>query len=51
MTNSDKIRAMPDEELADVIAYACDSELLSGFICHSTCKQCILDWLKQEVEG
>lgn len=49
-TNADRIRAMTDEELARVIAYACDCDLVSGFSCHGKCCDCILDWLKQEAE-
>ena len=49
MTNADRIRAMTDEELAKVIAYACDCDLVGGFSCHGECCDCILDWLKREV--
>lgn len=34
MTNADRIRAMTDEELANVIAYACDCDLVGSFSCH-----------------
>lgn len=49
MTNADRIRAMSDEELAKVIADACDCDLISGLSCHGECCDCILDWLRQEV--
>lgn len=52
MTNSQKIRAMTDEELADLIqrevgycAPTGDCEKM-----YNDCKACWLDWLKQSVE-
>ena len=51
-TNADKIRAMSDEELADLIdrEFGCcpptgDCEKMSN-----DCKACWLDWLKQSAE-
>lgn len=56
MTNADRIRAMSDEELTDVFGWKniCDcilqqsAEHCSGF---SSCKECMLEWLKQPAEG
>lgn len=53
MTWGDKIRAMTDEKLAEVIKNPCDMGL---YIPNEWCKkrncgyQCSLDWLKQEVK-
>lgn len=51
MTNADRIRAMSDEELAEMlnkpIGYACDGN------CHieeDKCVDCFVKWLKKEVE-
>lgn len=59
MTNSQKIRAMTDEELADMISN--DRPKMSAYcpiiqadqnpgFCDDKCKDCVMDWLKQEVE-
>lgn len=53
MTNGDKIRAMSDEELVDLIFSMgmcpphrewCDCTFVG------TCKECRLEWLRQEAE-
>ena len=58
MTNADKIRQMSDEELAqhlfDVSNYACPpGKEFTTVFCgkYPDCKECWLDWLKQEVES
>lgn len=58
MTNADRIRAMTDEKLAEVVndlfyglhenpgmCDVCDHDSIQN------CKQCWLDWLRQEAEG
>jgi hypothetical protein len=53
LTNADRIRAMTDEELAELIADGCcrnidcpdEFYMEDGLNCHG----CWLDWLKQEV--
>ena len=56
MTNADKIRAMTDEELVEafMLRGLCNYiQLNSPEQCsmeHNSCRQCMLDWLKQEVE-
>ena len=52
MTNADRIRAMTDEELAEWIAHPkqplyCCFEFGN---CGDDCSECILEWLKKEVE-
>ena len=48
MTNADKIRAMTDEELVSFVMAPC---MKWGEPCEKpSCWECILDWLKQEVE-
>ena len=49
-TNADRIRAMSDEELGDIIM--CPRTLTSEtIVCHGrTCQVCALDWLKQPYE-
>ena len=48
MTNGDKIRAMADEELAMII---CCQDSRQGDECYQAdCKECLLEWLKQEAE-
>ena len=50
-TNADRIRAMSDEELAEVIA--CPKGLLDRMDCfddNRDCKHCTLEWLKQSAE-
>ena len=48
-TNADRIRAMTDEELVEVVP--CPS-IFSLFACRKSepCRKCKLDWLKQPVE-
>lgn len=53
-SNSDKIRAMSDEELADTLFDSC-LEVMHIDECPYTdnvgmCKKCIFEWLKSEVE-
>ena len=51
-TNADKIRAMSDEELADIISREAGYCAPTGD-CEKTsmdCKACWLDWLKQSAE-
>jgi hypothetical protein len=51
MTNADRIRAMTDEELADELSYSGCHKQSTPEICRKhtgDCKQCWLDWLKQE---
>lgn len=49
-TNGDNIREMNNEELAKLL----DSFICPPFICdkedNEVCEECILEWLKQEVE-
>ena len=48
-TNADRIRAMSDEELLDVLGYGCP---MGNKKCRAKlCKDCWLDWLKDEVEN
>lgn len=54
-TNGDRIRAMTDEELADWLGVYCNGQTVQevGKPCISgmgSCKECWLDWLKQEVQ-
>ena len=50
-TNGDRIREMDDEELAECMAY----KIAACYGCEapdgSHCKQCWLDWLKEEEKG
>lgn len=51
-TNADRIRAMSDEELAELLSHgfpqdACDNSC-DEF--DRPCKPCVLDWLRKEVE-
>ena len=51
-TNADRIRAMSDEELAEIIA--CPKGLFDRMDCFDDgrhCEDCILKWLRQAVEG
>ena len=55
-TNADKIRAMTDEELVDgflfgISARVCPSEEMMRKCDRKSCRECWLDWLKQEVRG
>ena len=52
-TNADRIRSMTDEELSEFILCGCDGRSCIGNIYDNEpvlkqCKQCWLDWLKQE---
>lgn len=51
MTNGDRIRAMNDEELVkfieDTQIAGCPDPARS---CRASCKDCIMDWLKQPAE-
>lgn len=55
MTNGDRIRAMSDEELAELFRHLCCPYLLGAKVgCNAKnkgCFDCWLDWLKQEVKG
>ena len=46
-TNADRIRAMSDEELADVIANGVSCVLSAPHCMDDDCTYCILKWLKQ----
>lgn len=51
MANADRIRAMSDEELAEIIA--CHKGLFDRMDCfddNRDCKHCTLEWLKQPAE-
>lgn len=49
ISNSDRIRSMSDEELANLVTDDM-CELLCGapLVCEGQCKQKMLDWLRQE---
>jgi hypothetical protein len=51
MTHADSIRAMSDEELANLVTDDM-CELLCGapLVCEGQCKQKMLDWLRQEAK-
>ena len=51
-TNADKIRAMSDEELADIISREAGYCAPTGDCekASNDCKDCWLDWLKQSAE-
>ena len=49
ITNADRIRAMSDEELAEFLScYGCPCPDRD---CHASCKDCVVQWLKQPAEG
>ena len=51
MTNGDRIREMSDEELAVTLMCPNDMGMADIPCTHSdscNCRQCLLDWLKQE---
>ena len=48
ITNADVIRAMSDEELAEFLS--CCGCPCPSRDCHASCKDCVLDWLKQPAE-
>ena len=52
MTNADRIRAMSDEDLAELIDRETDSCAPTGDCekMHRYCKACWLDWLQQPAE-
>ena len=56
MTNADKIRAMTDEDLNDLFMIEYDGSYIfwrpvnSNQCKRKECRECFLDWLKQEVE-
>ena len=49
-TNADRIRAMNDEELADVVANGVGCVLKAPHCMDVDCTPCILKWLKQPAE-
>lgn len=49
-TNADRIRAMTDEELADTFAHKADACWNCSADGLDTCKECWLEWLKQEAK-
>ena len=54
LTNANKIRAMTDEELAEMFdEYSKRNDVcpkFGAYSCHGNdCRECWLDWLKQEV--
>lgn len=55
MTNADRIRSMADEELLDflnqydIIDMHCVFEVCSCFTEDTSCKECWLNWLREEV--
>jgi len=50
MTNGDKIRAMTDDELAEVIMCPTDAGLSLLECPKRNCVDCCKDWLRQEAE-
>ena len=48
MTNADRIRAMPDEELARQFGAQCPKT--SKRVCDKRCHLCWLEWLQQPAE-
>ena len=54
-TNADRIRAMSDEELADIMSMhtatgACNDWGIPHKKCGGNCRECIIKWLKQPAE-
>lgn len=49
-TNADRIRAMSDEELADVVANGVGCVRKAPHCMSDDCTPCILEWLKQPAE-
>ena len=47
LTNADRIRAMSDEELADIVVCPHTG---NWDLCRDGCKKCRLEWLKQPAE-
>lgn len=50
-TNSDRIRNMSDEELADILSDNCFEVMHTDRCPVGTCKKCILEWLQSEVKA
>ena len=51
MTNADRIRAMSDEEIAEVSSFRfCPSEMIGKSCVFRNCKECWIDWLQQPAE-
>ena len=51
ITNADRIRAMNDEELADVVANGVGCVLKAPHCMDVDCIPCILKWLQQPAKG
>ena len=51
VTNADRIRAMNDEELADVVANGVGCVLKAPHCMDVDCTPCILKWLQRPFEG
>ena len=51
ITNADRIRAMSDEELADVVANGVGCVLKAPHCMDVDCTPCIRKWLQQPAEG
>lgn len=52
-TNADRIRAMSDEELAELVNSPCPptTPCVEDAYGEPNCKNCWLEWLKEEVDG
>ena len=52
LTNADRIRAMSDEELANIIAGTpiCEESYMDCLLEGRDCETCLLEWLKQPAE-
>lgn len=50
ITNADRIRAMTDDQLADVVMCPYDAACLDGEI-EERCTACCLKWLQAKAEG
>ena len=53
VTNADRIRAMSDEELADVlrIDVCCPDGYIESCGSYDSCNECWVAWLQQPAEG
>ena len=51
ITNADRIRAMSDEELADVVANGVGCVRKAPHCMDDDCTSCIRKWLQQPAEG
>ena len=49
-TNADRIRAMSDEELSEVLAFGLGCLLKAPHCMDTDCRPCYLKWLKQPAE-